>query len=118
MPDVYGTKRMTEEQIIATARDIVSEKLLIADLRRMEWRHSLALLMAGIDDRGGTIGLILVPLAPHAKFHWINGIAPACTFECSCVHVNDLRRLQAAVDTMEAALYPDRLPANNRKETP
>lgn len=110
MRDRYYATRMTETQIMETARSIVTNELLVADLSRHEWQGSLALIFSMVEDRGGTIGLVLVPMAPHRNTFWVNNVAPACTFECRCVHVNDLPRLQAAVWAMEAVLNADRLP--------
>ena len=101
------TVRMTGAELIATARGIVTGELMVADLRDRDWHTSLALLLSGVEDRGGTIGLVLVPRGPHLRGYWLNGQVPAVSFEAKCVHVNDVRALSDLVDTMNSALYPE-----------
>lgn len=99
--------RMTEAQITETAREIVTNQLMIADLSQREWQDSLALLFSMVEDRGGTIGMILVPMGPHLRGYWINNRAPAVTWECRCVHRNDVERLRSTIEGMLSALHPD-----------
>jgi len=107
---------MTEAKLIETAREIVTGDLMIADLSNPDWQHSLALIFSGADeDREHTIGLVIVPLGPHMKGYWLNGTAPAVTWECRFVHVNDINRLGALIAAMNAALHPDRIPADNQE---
>jgi hypothetical protein len=105
--------RMTQREVTEVARGIVTNELLIADLSKPEWQTSLALITSGLsvsEMHQKRIGLILVPVRPHERFHWINGIAPGCTFECRMVHVNDVDRIGRAMVPMVEALYPGREP--------
>ena len=95
-----------EAMLIEWARGVVTGQLLVADLNRHEWQTSLALMMEAL-AKIENLGIVLVPLAEHASLHWINGIAPGCTFTCQIVAHEDLIPLQARIDTMQAVLYPE-----------
>jgi hypothetical protein len=102
--------RLTNTQVIETARRIVTGDLMVADLSNRSWQTSLALILTGLKDtdiRQGWIGLIVVPKGPHLSGFWLNGTAPGCTFEASLIHINDLPRLDVEIARMQAALYPE-----------
>lgn len=101
-------RRMTRAELTDTARGIVTNDLLVADMSRHEWQMSLALLLSGLEERDfQRIGLILVPMGPHHHLYWINNTAPGCSFSCRFVHINDLSRLAGEVARMDAALHPE-----------
>ena len=94
-----------EEYITDTARRIVTNELLIADMTNHAWQISLALMMPRIAEYEN-VGLILVPKAPHVGLHWINNTAPGCVLSCQMVAEEDIPALQAELDRMNVVLYP------------
>lgn len=108
-PDTPGAPvpRMTEEQIVETARRIVTGDLMIADPEDRDWQMSLWLLINTWKDRPVNLGLILVPLGPHMSGRWLNGRVPGVTMEASLVAQEDMEALDAEYRRMWTALHPE-----------
>lgn len=101
---------MSDDDVITTARGIVTGQLMIVDLERHEWQMSLALMMEALADLPN-LGAILVPLEPHQGGRWINGIAPGCTMKLRTVAEEDVERVNIEVRRMHDVLYPGRADA-------
>lgn len=100
---------LTVEQIVEHARGIVTGELLQADpVHDPVWQSSLALLLGAPGRIASNLGLILVPKAPHMKGgYWVNGRAPAVTLRAFMVPEESIEALNAEVERMHAALYPE-----------
>jgi len=97
------------DYVVATARGIVTNELMIADLTDQAWQISLALMIDKLAEVPN-LGLVLVPLLPHANLHWINGTAPGMTMQCQLVAKEDLDALHTECERMYAALHPNEPP--------
>jgi hypothetical protein len=97
------------EYVIECARGIVTNELMIADLSDSSWQMSLALMIEKLAEIPN-LGLVLVPLLPHAHLHWINGTAPGMTMQCQLVAVEDIDALRSETERMFAALHPNEPP--------
>jgi|SRR5215471_2980534 len=101
-------RRHPPERITELARGLVRGDYLVVE-ERPEWRTSLMLMAAGgLFDRVPNLGAILVPTyGVHARGRWINGVAPAATFECVLVAKGDVPALTRQWQAMWDALHPD-----------
>jgi hypothetical protein len=97
--------RLDDELRTELARKIVTHQMLVADLSRVEWQTSLALIIGGIPEESvKQVGLILVPMDKHMGGYWINGTAPGCTVAATLIHRDDVAGLDALVTKMDLAL--------------
>jgi hypothetical protein len=105
------------EMIVGWARGVVTGELMVADLSRHEWQTSMALMVEALAEISN-LGVVLVPKGPHLSMPWINNTSPGCVFTCTPVAMEDLPALQAEVDRMNAALYPDTNTSTAQAESP
>lgn len=87
---------LSVEEAREVALDLVSGRVLIADLERPEWQIALALMADSISEYDNT-GLILVPVADHASMPWQGNIAPGCVVKCSVVPQESIPLIEAAI---------------------
>lgn len=99
---------LTVEEARQTALDILSGKLLIADLSKPEWQMSLA-LMTGALSEYDNIGLILVPMAEHASMPWQGSIAPGVVLKCSVLPRESLPMVEAAITVLTESLVESKM---------
>jgi hypothetical protein len=100
---------LDDETVLDYARQIVTDKMLVADLSDRDWQMSLALIISAMDEDGGpeippNIGAVLVPVAPHLKGYWLNGRVPGVTISAVLVASESMDPLRAQVSRMLEAL--------------
>lgn len=96
----------THDEIVRLAREIVTGDLLIVDLEDQNWQASMMLLLSGWEIPEN-LGLIVVPVGPHLSGLWLYGRVPGVTVQATLIAEENLAALQAEVDRMHAALFPN-----------
>lgn len=104
---------LSVEEAREVALDLVSGRVLIADLERPEWQIALALMADSISEYDNT-GLILVPVADHMAMPWQGSIAPGCVVKCSVVPRESIPLIEAAIAVLTGEVVERKI--NERME--
>lgn len=98
----------TPAELVDYARDVITGKYLMADVRDHDWEMSLALLLSNMKNQPPNAStLFLVPYAAHIGFKWLNGSVPGCTFSAVMVPVESVEALFDQIQTFWRALHPE-----------
>lgn len=100
---------MSDADVIRYARGIVTNEYMLADVvNDRDWKMSLMLLICAWDPVPSNAScLFLVPFAPHAHTHWLNGRVPGCTVSAVCVPVESTAALVAKAQEFYELLHPE-----------
>ena len=102
---------MTDEEIVAYARGVVTSEYMLADIRDPDWMTSMLLMLSAWEDQPENLSVyFLVPFAKHAHGMWLNGRVPGCTTSAVCIPMESLQALLDQIQTFWRALNPDVAP--------